>query len=47
VYKPALSHSASMEIMLRASDGQFDPALLPVLERCAPRWETIFRDLTD
>jgi len=47
IYKPALSHSASMEIMLRASDGQFDPALLPVLERCAPRWETIFRDLTD
>ncbi|MBL8799158.1 MAG: protein kinase [Planctomycetia bacterium] len=47
VYKPALSHSASLEIMLRASDGQFDPALLPVLERCAPRWETIFRDLND
>jgi putative two-component system response regulator len=47
VYKPGLSHGAAMQIMLAGSPGQFDPALLPALEQCAPRLEVIFRELTD
>jgi len=47
VYKPALAHAAALQIMLGASDGQFDPALLQVLARCADRWDKIFRAHVD
>ena len=29
------------------SEGQFDPALLHVFERCAPQFDRIYRELTD
>jgi HD-GYP domain-containing protein (c-di-GMP phosphodiesterase class II) len=47
VYKPALSHAAALKLMCDTSDGQFDPALLAVFQRCAPRFERIFHDLAD
>ena len=47
VYKPALSHSATMQIMLEGSEGQFDPALLPVFRRCAKQIDTVFNELAD
>jgi response regulator RpfG family c-di-GMP phosphodiesterase len=47
VYKPALSHSAAMQIITDGSVGQFDPALVPMLHRCAARFELIFRELSD
>jgi response regulator RpfG family c-di-GMP phosphodiesterase/serine/threonine protein kinase len=47
VYKPALSHAASLQVMSEASEGQFDPALLQAFQRCAPQFERIFRELAD
>ncbi|MBY0528270.1 MAG: protein kinase [Gemmataceae bacterium] len=47
IYKPPLSHAAAVQIMTEASQGQFDPALLEVLPRCASRWEAIFRENGD
>jgi HD-GYP domain-containing protein (c-di-GMP phosphodiesterase class II) len=47
VYKPALSHESALQIMRSGSAGQFDPALLAILPRCAPRWEAVFRELGD
>ncbi len=43
-YKPALAHGAALHLITQESLGQFDPALLSVLPRCATRWETIFRE---
>ena len=43
-YKPALSHNAAVQLMT-GSTGQFDPALLLAFQRCADRFEEIFRDL--
>jgi response regulator RpfG family c-di-GMP phosphodiesterase len=45
-YKPALSHLAALQVMT-SQTGQFDPALMPILERCAPQFERIFRELPD
>jgi response regulator RpfG family c-di-GMP phosphodiesterase/tRNA A-37 threonylcarbamoyl transferase component Bud32 len=47
VYKPALSHAATMQVMTEASSGQFDPALLQAFHRCAPQFERIYRELAD
>src|ERR1700733_8137509 len=47
VYKVALSHTAAVEIMTQASTGQFDPALLRVFERCADKFDKIYRDLKE
>jgi len=47
VYKPALPHSTTMQIMTEGSQGQFDPALLPVFQRVAPRLEAVFKELCD
>jgi response regulator RpfG family c-di-GMP phosphodiesterase len=46
-YKPALSHAAALELMLGGAGTQFDPALLHAFQRCAPRFERIFRELAD
>src|SRR5207244_10768985 len=42
VYKPALSHAATLQMMTEASPGQFDPALLQVFVRCAAKFERVF-----
>jgi response regulator RpfG family c-di-GMP phosphodiesterase/serine/threonine protein kinase len=42
-YKPALSHAAAVQVVLEASEGQFDPLLLQTFERCAPQFEHIAR----
>jgi response regulator RpfG family c-di-GMP phosphodiesterase/serine/threonine protein kinase len=47
VYKPALAHTSAMQLMLEASTGHFDPALLPVFQRCAPYFERVFHELAD
>jgi response regulator RpfG family c-di-GMP phosphodiesterase/serine/threonine protein kinase len=46
-YRPAMSHSSALQIMGEASEGHFDPSLVPVLDRCGPRFEAIFRDSKD
>jgi HD-GYP domain-containing protein (c-di-GMP phosphodiesterase class II) len=43
-YKPALSHTATVEVMTDASPGQFDPALLAAFQSCAKRFEEIYRN---
>jgi response regulator RpfG family c-di-GMP phosphodiesterase len=47
VYKPALSHSAAMQVMTEASPGQFDPALVSAFQRCGHHFERIFRTFAD
>jgi response regulator RpfG family c-di-GMP phosphodiesterase len=47
VYKPALSHAAALQMMTEGCQGQFDPALVQVFLRCAPRFEAIFREVGD
>jgi response regulator RpfG family c-di-GMP phosphodiesterase/serine/threonine protein kinase len=43
-YKPALTHAVALRMMAESCAGQFDPALVPVFQRCAPVLEQIFRD---
>jgi HD-GYP domain-containing protein (c-di-GMP phosphodiesterase class II) len=47
VYKPALSHASALQVILEASEGQFDPALVQVFERCASHFDRIFREMSD
>jgi response regulator RpfG family c-di-GMP phosphodiesterase len=47
VYKPALSHSATIHMMTHGSTGHFDPALVQVFQRCAGRFEKIFQEFGD
>lgn len=44
-YKPALSHSATLELMLESSPGQFDPLLLQAFGRCNAEFEHIYRSV--
>jgi putative two-component system response regulator len=46
-YRPAMSHGSALQIMGATSEGHFDPSLVPVFERCGPRFEAIFRELGD
>jgi response regulator RpfG family c-di-GMP phosphodiesterase len=47
VYKPALSHTAALQVMSDVARGQFDPALLDALQRCASQFESIYRENPD
>ena len=42
-HKPALSHTATVEVMTESSQGQFDPILLQTFKSCADGFEQIFR----
>jgi response regulator RpfG family c-di-GMP phosphodiesterase len=46
-YKPALSHTAALELMVEGAGAQFDAVLIHALQRCAPRFERIFREFSD
>jgi response regulator RpfG family c-di-GMP phosphodiesterase len=45
-YKPPMSHAAAVRVITNISRKQFDPALLPAFERCAPSFERIFTELS-
>jgi response regulator RpfG family c-di-GMP phosphodiesterase len=47
VYKPALSHAATVQLMTEASPGQFDPALVQAFMQCGPEFERIFKECAD
>jgi response regulator RpfG family c-di-GMP phosphodiesterase/serine/threonine protein kinase len=47
VYKPALSHAASVQLMTEASPGHFDPALLQAFVACGSEFDRIFTELPD
>jgi putative two-component system response regulator len=44
VYKPALSHNATVQIMSESSPGQFDPCLIQVFTQIAGKFETAYRE---
>ncbi len=46
-YKPALSHSAALQVILQNSPGHFDPALTTAFQHCAPHFEHIFQEFRD
>ena len=47
VYRPALSHHATLQVMGDAAGTQFDPALLQAFVNCADEFEKIYRDNPD
>jgi putative two-component system response regulator len=44
-YKPALTHTAALQVMTEGSGGQFDPVLLQAFRSCADRFDQIFREM--
>src|SRR5262249_50320272 len=42
LYKPAMSHSSAIALMLNRSAGQFDPSLAEALGRCQGEFERIY-----
>lgn len=44
IHRPALSHTATMQVMLQGSEGQFDPALMQIFQRVAPAFERIYHE---
>jgi response regulator RpfG family c-di-GMP phosphodiesterase/serine/threonine protein kinase len=46
VYKPALSHAATVQIMTEGSPGHFEPGLMQAFIRCETRFDRIFHELT-
>ena len=45
--RPGLSHASTLQIMLEASPGKFDPALLGVFNGCAQQFTRTFREIPD
>jgi response regulator RpfG family c-di-GMP phosphodiesterase len=46
-YKPALSHSATLEVLNSGEGKQFDPGLMQAFARCAPAFERIHKEMPD
>ena len=46
-YKPALSHTASLQMMQEVLEGHFDPALLQVFLQCGDEFERIRTEIPD
>lgn len=46
-YRPAVLHTAAVQMMTESGTGQFDPFLLQVFQGCAGAFEKIFRELPD
>ncbi len=44
-YKPALTHTAVLQVMLEGSKGQFAPLLLHAFQRCAFLFEQVHREI--
>ena len=44
VYKPALSHAATVQIMTEGSPGHFDPAFYKSSKDCESRFDKIFHE---
>ena len=47
IYKPALSHNATLQVMTDAAGAQFDPTLMKAFLACAPHFERIYRENPD
>ena len=46
-YKKALPHDEAVHILLRKSEGQFDPTLARVLGECHEEFERIYREVSE
>ena len=44
-FRPSLSHSSALQVMLGQCEGQFDPFLLRVFERLADEFEQIYAEI--
>ena len=44
VYKPSLSHNATVQIITESSPGQFDPMLVQIFKEVSPQFEKAFRE---
>jgi response regulator RpfG family c-di-GMP phosphodiesterase len=47
IYKPALSHNSTVQLISEAAGSQFDPALVQAFLRCAGQFERIFKESPD
>jgi response regulator RpfG family c-di-GMP phosphodiesterase/serine/threonine protein kinase len=47
LHKPALSHTAAVEVLTEGSAGQFDPMLVHAFRACAAKWEQVFKSHLD
>jgi response regulator RpfG family c-di-GMP phosphodiesterase/tRNA A-37 threonylcarbamoyl transferase component Bud32 len=47
LYKPAMSHSATIRLMTERSVGQFDPSLVHALTRCHAEFERIYCEIAE
>lgn len=47
VYKPALSHTATLQVMNDSAGKQFDPALMKVFMQCANHFDRVFKENPD
>ncbi len=47
LYKPAMSHSATIRLMTERSTGQFDPTLILALTRCHPEFDRIYCEIAE
>jgi response regulator RpfG family c-di-GMP phosphodiesterase len=47
LYKPAMSHTATIRLMIERSEGQFEPALLHALSRCHAEFERVYREIEE
>jgi putative two-component system response regulator len=47
IYKPALTHAASVKMLLNPELGQFDPALLVAFRQCEDSFKQIFEQTSD
>jgi response regulator RpfG family c-di-GMP phosphodiesterase/serine/threonine protein kinase len=45
VYKPPLSHNATVQIMVESSQGQFDPCLIQLFSSIAQKFDVSYREL--
>jgi response regulator RpfG family c-di-GMP phosphodiesterase len=46
-YKPALSHTASVQLINQSGSQQFDPVLLQILRKCETGFERIYKEVPD
>jgi serine/threonine protein kinase len=47
LYKPAMTHKAAVHLMLKRSEGQFDPELLEAFSRCHGEFERIYDEVEE
>lgn len=47
MHRPGLPHAVAVQVLLETSKERFDPSLLAALDRCAPQFQSTFREIPD